>query len=163
MLDYIAYIVVRALNVISYALPVSAWLWMGRRLGTAVFFFNKKRRLVAYANLKAAFSKEKTPQELRRLTKCVYQNMTQTFVEILNLTKVNKEYTDKYVQVINLPRIQNAAKSGRGTILLTAHFGDWELLSLTSAMVGFPILVLVREQKMKRLNELLNRLRESKG
>ncbi|MDO8525814.1 MAG: ELM1/GtrOC1 family putative glycosyltransferase, partial [Candidatus Omnitrophota bacterium] len=51
----------------------------------------------------------------------------------------------------------------RGTILLTAHFGDWELASLVSSVEGFPILVLVREQKMKRLSELLNRLRESNG
>jgi len=113
--------------------------------------------------LKAAFANEKSPRELRAITKRVYQNMVQTFMEVLNLTKVNKRYVDKYIDIINIERIQNAARSGRGTILLTAHFGDWELSSLVSSAVGFPITVLVREQKMKRLNELLNRLRESNG
>ena len=89
--------------------------------------------------------------------------MVQTFMEVLNLTKVNKKYVDKYIEVVNFERLQNAAKSGRGTILLTAHYGDWEMLSLVSSVKGYPILVLVREQKMKRLNELLNRLRESNG
>jgi KDO2-lipid IV(A) lauroyltransferase len=89
--------------------------------------------------------------------------MVQTFMEVLNLTKINHKYVDRYVDILNLERIKNASKSGRGTILLTAHFGDWELLSLVSSVIGFPILVLVREQKMKRLNELLNRLRESNG
>jgi KDO2-lipid IV(A) lauroyltransferase len=124
---------------------------------------NKKRRMIAYANLKAAFSKEKSPKELRAITKDVYINLIQSFAEILSLTKVSKNYVNKYVEVINMKRIEDAGRSGRGTILLTAHFGDWELSSLVSAMKGFPITVLAREQKMKRLNELLNMLRESKG
>ena len=163
MIDYVAYILVRALNKILSVVPISASLWLGRRIGDVVFFFNKDRRLVAYANLKAAFGAEKTPQELRRITKNVYRNMVQTFVEVVNLTKINRKYVDKYIEVIKMDRIRNAATSGRGTILLTAHFGDWELSSLVSSVVGFPILVLVREQKMQRLNELLNQLRESNG
>ena len=96
MIDFVAYLIVRALNRILAFVPISASLWTGRRLGTAAFFFNKKRRLVAYANLKAAFAKEKSPAELRRITKRVYQNMVQTFIEVLNLTKINKKYYDKY-------------------------------------------------------------------
>ena len=163
MIDFAAYIIVRALNKILAIVPISVSLWIGRRLGSVAFFLNKKRRLVAYANLKAAFAKEKGPAELRCITKRVYQNMVQTFMEVLNLTKINKKYYEKYIKMINLERLHNAAKSGRGTILLTAHFGDWEMSSLISSVIGFPILVLVREQKMKRLNELLNRLRESNG
>ncbi|MDD5428221.1 MAG: ELM1/GtrOC1 family putative glycosyltransferase [Candidatus Omnitrophica bacterium] len=163
MIDYAAYILVRILNKIFSVVPISASLWLGRRAGDLVFFINKKRRTIAYANLKAAFAAEKTPAELRRITKRVYRNMVQTFVEVLNLTKVNRKYVDKYVEVVNMDRIRNAARSGRGTVLLTAHFGDWELSSLVSSVEGFPILVLAREQKMKRMNELLNQLRESNG
>ena len=143
--------------------PIKLNLWLGRRFGGIAFALNKKRRLIAYANLKAAFAKEKSPYQLRAITKDVYVNFIQTCFEILSLTKVSKDYVSKYVEVVNMERIENAARSGRGTMLLTAHFGDWELSSLVSAMKGFPITVLAREQKMKRLNELLNRLRESKG
>ena len=163
MLYYIAYITVRALNFILSFVPISASLWLGRQLGLVAFLFNKKRRVIAYANLKAAFASEKKPKELKSITMRVYQNLVQTFVEVLNLTKVSRRYVDSYVEVVNMERIRSAAKSGRGTILLTAHFGDWELSSLVSSVEGYPIMVLAREQKMKRLNELLNRLRESNG
>ena len=163
MLDYIAYILVRILNKALSFVPISVSLWVGRWLGRAAFLFNSKRRLIAYANLKAAFAQEKSPAELRAITKRIYQNLVQTFVEVLNLTKINKKYVDRYIEVVNFERLETSAKSGRGTILLTAHFGDWELSSLVSSVIGFPILVLAREQKMKRLNELLNRLRESNG
>lgn len=163
MADYLAYIAVKFLNKLFSLMPIRLALWIGRRLGTLAFLFNRKRRVIAYANLKAAFAGEKAPKELKGLTKKVYQNLLQTFVEVLNLTKVNKKYVDKYVKIINMERIDRASKSGRGTILLTAHFGGWELSSLVSAVVGYPILVLAREQKLGRINELLNQLRESKG
>ena len=163
MIDYIASILTRGLNIIFHFIPIEIDLWMGRSIGRIAFAVNRKRRLIAYANLKAAFAKEKSPEELRAITKDVYMNLVQTFVEIASLTKVNKEYVNRYVEVVSMERIENAAKSGRGAVLLTAHFGNWELSSLVSAMKGFPITVLAREQKMKRLNELLNRLRESKG
>ena len=163
MIDYIASILTRGFNIIFHLIPIKADLWIGRSVGRCAFAFNKKRRLIAYANLKAAFAKEKSPEELRAITKDVYVNLVQTFFEIVSLTKVNKDYVNRYIEVVNKERIENAAKSGRGTMLLTAHFGDWELSSLVSALKGFPITVLAREQKMKRLNELLNRLRESKG
>jgi KDO2-lipid IV(A) lauroyltransferase len=163
LIDYIASILTRGLNIIFHIIPIKVDLWMGRSIGRIAFFVNRKRRLIAYANLKAAFAKDKSPEELRSITKEVYVNLVQTFSEIISLTKVSKNYVNKYVEVVNMERIENAAKSGSGTILLTAHFGDWELSSLVSAMKGFPITVLAREQKMKRLNELLNALRESKG
>lgn len=163
MIDYIASILTRGLNIIFHLIPIEINLWIGRSIGRCAFALNKKRRLIAYANLKAAFAKDKSPEELRAITKDVYVNLVQTFSEIASLTKVNKDYVTRYVEVVNMQRIENAAKSDRGTMLLTAHFGDWELSSLVSAMKGFPITVLAREQKMKRLNELLNRLRESKG
>lgn len=163
MIDLIASILVRGLNIVFHFTPIRTNLWLGRRIGSIAFFVNKKRRIIAYANLKAAFAKEKSPKELREITKNIYVNLLQSFAEILSLTKVNRSYVNKYIEVVNMHRIEDAGKSGRGTILLTAHFGDWELSSMVSAMKSFPITVLAREQKMKHLNELLNRLRESKG
>ncbi len=112
MIDFIAYIAVRTINFILGFVPISVSLWIGRQLGRAAFFFNKKRRLIAYANLKAAFAKEKSPKELKAITKRVYQTLVQTFMEILNLTKINRKYVDNYVEVVNMDRIRNAAKSG---------------------------------------------------
>lgn len=163
MIDFIAYFAVKGLNRLFACIPVSATLWLGRRFGTVAFWVNRRRRLIAYANLKAAFAKEKSPRELKIITKRCYQNIVQTFMEVLNLTKVNKRYVDQYVEVVDLDRMRTAVAAGRGTILLTAHFGDWELSSLVSSVKGWPIMVLVREQKMQRLNELLNQLRESNG
>jgi KDO2-lipid IV(A) lauroyltransferase len=163
LLDLIASYLVRGLNRIFHVLPIGFSLWLGRRLGTVVYCFSGKRNRIAYSNLKAAFAGEKSPAELKRITKNVYRNMAQTFAEILCLTKVDRQYIDKYVNVINFERVQNASKNPDGMILLSAHFGNWELSTMASIMLGFRLHLLARDQKMQKLNELLNLLRESKG
>ena len=163
MLDLIASYLVKGLNRVLHVLPMGFSLWLGRRLGAVVYCFSGKRSRIAYSNLKAAFAGEKSPAELKRITKNVYRNMAQTFAEILCLTKVDRPYIDKYVNVLNFERVQNASKNPKGMILLSAHFGNWELSTMASIMLGFRLHLLARDQKMQKLNELLNQLRESKG
>ena len=162
-LDYICALLIRALNIIFHILPIEVNLWLGRVAGVVVYHLNIERRMIGYANLKAAFCKEKSPRELNKIIKAVYVNFGQVFTEILSLTKVNKKYIEKYITLENVEDKYKLANHPGGLILLTAHFGNWELSGMVSAMIGFPLVVLAREQKMKRLNELLNRLRESKG
>lgn len=162
-IDYICAILVRSLNHIFHFIPIEISLWLGRRMGTLFYHLNRDRKTIGYANLRAAFSKEKTPAQLKKLIKSVFRDFAQTFFEILSLTKVNKKYIDKYVEIVNEKSGRMVVNSHRGVLFLTAHFGNWELSGMVCALNGFPITVLAREQSMKKLNELLNRLRESKG
>jgi len=76
------------------------------------------------------------------------------------LNRLNKKY---YFQLLYFENIERFLKQGKGGIVLSAHFGNWELSSVTSALTDLPLLVLAREQKMSRLNDALNAYRESKG
>ena len=53
---------------VVHALPLSASLWAARRIGRVIYAVNKRKR-IAYQNLRAAFSAEKTPQELIAISK----------------------------------------------------------------------------------------------
>ena len=163
MLDWIASYLVRGLHVFFAIMPMSFNLWLGRRVGTLVYLTSGKRKQIAYANLKAAFAGEKSPKELNRIAKGVYVNMVECFTEIVSMTKVDEKYLDKYINIHNLERIQELSKSPEGIIFISAHFGNWEFTSVASSIKGYPMYFLGRDQKMKRLNELINLYRESKG
>lgn len=163
MLDLVASILVRSLNRVFHILPIRVILWIGARLGILAYFFNPKRARLTYANLKAAFGADKNIVEIKKLAKDVYKNAGMTFAEILSMTKFDKKYIEKYVHVENFERIVKAANNPNGMILISAHFGNWELSTATSVVKGFPLYLLARDQKMTRLNELLNLLRESRG
>ncbi len=163
MLDLIASFLVRGLNRFLHVMPIGFNLWLGRCLGDLVRLLSGKRIGITYANLKAAFCREKTPKEIKHISKGVYRHMAQTFAELVSLTKVDEKYVDKYIKIQNMERIEKASKNPKGMIMVSAHFGNWELSTAASAIKGYTLCILAREQKMKRLNELFNQLRESKG
>lgn len=163
MLDLIASYLVIGINRLFHIMPMSVNLWLGRRVGFFIRIFSGKRSKVTYSNLKAAFYSEKTPRELRRLTGKIYSHMGETFVELIAMTKVDKAYTEKYIKVHNLDRIDRASRNTNGMIFVSAHFGNWELCCVTAVHKGYIMHLVTRDQKMKRLNELFNKLRESKG
>ena len=163
VVDYIAAILLRGVGFIFYFIPIRIPLWLGRQVGKFIYHVNTSRRIIGYSNLRAAYCKEKSPAELKKLIKKVYTGLAQVFFEILTLTKVNEKYIDKYVEIENPQNMLKIAHHPHGVILLTAHFGNWELSGMTSSIKGFPLVALARAQKMKRLNALINTLRESKG
>ncbi|MBF0493782.1 MAG: mitochondrial fission ELM1 family protein [Candidatus Omnitrophica bacterium] len=163
MLDLIASYFVRGMNLFLHVMPMSFNLWLGRNVGRFVYLVSGKRVRITYSNLKAAFCGEKYPDDIRRIARGVYVSVSETFTELLSMTKVDKKYVDKYIKVHNLERLKEAAANPQGMILLSAHFGNWELSTVASVFHGFPLYLLARDQKMKRLNELFNLLRESKG
>lgn len=162
-MDYVLSLIARFFNLLLSALPIGMALGFGRFFGGIAYIVNYKRAKVAYANMRAAFGGEKEPSEIRAIVKDLYRNFGQTLVEIVRMPSISKQYMDKYVEVQNFNNFTDALKKGRGVIYLTGHFGNWELCSIASALRGFPMFVLAREQKMTRLNNLLNMARESKG
>jgi len=163
LIEYILCIIVIFFSAVLIILPLRVGLLMGRFFGGLIYYLNIRRRRVAYANMKSAFKGSRTPEEMDRLIKNMYKNFGEVFVEVLVLPKVSARYLRKNINIQNLERIGEALKNKNGVIFLTAHFGNWELVSLVSALVGYPLLVLAREQKMKKLNGLLNFYRGIKG
>ncbi|MEW6170938.1 MAG: ELM1/GtrOC1 family putative glycosyltransferase [Candidatus Omnitrophota bacterium] len=144
-------------------LPLGLTLWFGRFLGSVAYFFDTKRKRIAYSNLKLAFASNKTPQELKKILKKTYQNLGQNIIEVLRLPKVNEKYVDKFIEFDSLKNINQALKNKKGVILLATHFGSWEMYFVSGPLKGYPLRILARDQKNKYLADLLDFWRKSKG
>lgn len=163
MLDWIASVLVRVLNHILNIMPQRLNLFTGRTIGGFIYYVSGKRSRIAYSGMKASFKGRYTPKELRKMVKKIYRGMGETFIEILALTKIDARYIEKYIEFEDFHYIEESAKDPKGMIFLSAHFGNWEMSTVASVARGYPLHLLARDQKMKKLNELLNLLRESKG
>jgi len=162
-IDYLCAVLVKLANLAFSRLPTEFALWFGRQVGRAVYYAGFPRRAFGHANLRAAFCGEKTPREIKKITKGVYKHLAEIFCEIVAFTKMDKRYIEKYIDVVNPENFLKVKGHPDGVVLLTAHFGNWELSGAVSAVRGFPLIVLAREQGMKNLNALLDRIRELKG
>lgn len=162
MIDFIACWLIKGIAGFLNLLPIHVSLAMARGLGW-LLAFSQVRAAQAYANIKWAFPGRFRGPEIRNILCANYMSLCQNLVEMMRFPKMNRQYAERYVRIPQVSRFFRTKQAGKGTILLTAHFGNWEFLNIRSCFLGIPIYVLVRDQKFKRLTRYLNYLRESHG
>ncbi len=144
------------------SLPERAALALGRGLGSFAYSMSK-RRVIAYRNLRAAFASEKTPAELRHIAKRSVQTMGMTLVDMLRFPEYDRAWVDSHITHQGEETLKAAMAQGKGVIMLTGHFGNWELVNIVAGILGYPVTALARPQKHPRSDAYLNGLRECKG
>jgi len=145
-------------------LPIKLDLWIGRCLGRVGYWLLSKKRKVVYANLKTVFASERSPSQLRVLTKDVFINLVQSAVEFLCLPKIKRIGLDKFVDFQGKENIDHAASLGRGVILFGIHTGSWELASVIGSITKGPYHVVANDQsKIPPLDKMLNEYRAIAG
>ncbi len=160
--DSIAVVFVRCLSFFLQALPLEWALGLGRFFGTVAFHTSGRRKL-AYVNLKAAFETSCDARERNAIVRRHFQHLAQNVVEMLRFPKMDQRYFDRFITAHHRERYEAARRQNRGLVLLTPHFGNWELTQILAALHGQPMTVLARAQKHNRLNDFLNELRSSHG
>lgn len=144
-------------------LPFQVALLIARIFGRMAYFILSKKRRVIYANLKTVFCERKDPKELRRITKMVFINLTQSVVELLYLPKMKRMGFQNFVKVEGFEFVDKALEKGNGVIYLAVHSGNWELASVVgSEKCPYNIVANIQE-KAPQLNELLNDYRRIAG
>ena len=164
MLDWLACALVKFTGGLLCRLPPGAAVWVGERLGGLAFWLQPKRTRIGLQNLRAAFDGAVTPAQARRIIRACYRQLGAGAIELLRLPVMDRAYVERYVTIEHYDRFESAVASGRPVVLLTGHYGNWELSSIVAALIGHPIMALARAQdKLPNLYRLLVSYRESKG
>ncbi len=155
---------VKIFGTIMRCLPLSVALWIGRRVGVLWYWFDLKRRTMAYSNLRMAFVGKKSNREILAILKRVFQNYGQNIIEFLRLPLMSEDLLPKIVSLEGGEIIKEAMQKHKGVIFLAIHSGNWELASLQGAKLGFPYKVVINPQmRFSKLYHFLNSYREGQG
>ncbi len=136
---------------------------LGAALGRTMFVCTPHRRRIAFRNLSFALQ-EKGREERTRILRDCYDNIGRSLVEFMRLPSVSKK--DAIHELISLEgeeHLRAALAKKRGVLLLTAHYGNWELVGAKLAASGYPLNVLARHQRDTGATRLVNSLRETAG
>lgn len=161
--DYLACSLFRLLGPLLRILPLGCVFFLGRRMGELSYSIDLKHKAIAYANLKTALGSNSTPRQLKALTRQFYRSFGENFIEVFLLPRMDKNYIDKYVQIIGREYISEGLKKGKGIIFLGVHEGSWELSNVISAYLGLDFSFFFRQQRLPRLDSLLNSYRSQGG
>ena len=84
-------------------------------------------------------------------------------VEVLRFPTLTPENFRKSVSVEGAEYLEAAYKQDKGVILCTGHYGNWELLGASVALMGYPILSIARKQNNSAMDDFINEYRELTG
>lgn len=157
---YILYLILKAAVPLF---PLQLVRFSAKATGAFFFYLIPVRKSTALSNLKLAFP-EKNNKELSRIIKGCYRNVFTVIGEFLFMQRFSDERMKKVMRITNPELIEEKLKAGKGLILISAHFGNWELTAYGCARtLGKKFNVVVKEQSNKRLDKAINRKRSSAG
>jgi KDO2-lipid IV(A) lauroyltransferase len=135
----------------------------GNVLGKLWYFADKKHRNVALTNLNYAYGQEKSPAEIEKLSRQVFENLAQIPLEICWSLRLGVDDFLSYCDVRGEKHLQAALKKGRGVLFFSAHMGNWEFLSFSFGRFGFPVSGIYRPLKSDPINMLIYNYRTRFG
>ncbi len=158
---YYLYYLGRIVAFFIYLLPIDMGLYLARVIGRMAFHALRYYRDITISNLKNAFENEKSEGEIRRTAKKVFENLAKNAVELVNFPKINKTNIDKFVELKNTDILDRAFRKGHGIIIVTAHFGNWELMAAALRLKGYPGVTIGRRIYFEKYDRYLNWLRKT--
>ncbi|MFH0733565.1 MAG: lysophospholipid acyltransferase family protein [bacterium] len=121
------------------------------------------RRDVVIKNLQTAFPFYDS-KKLREIAFNNYFSFSLTFLEAMFIPSLTLKQLHEYVIPESIEIMQNAYKKGRGVILLTAHFGNWELGAASiGSQLNIPITVLAKPQRNIYVSDWMDKMRQTFG
>ena len=143
-------------------LPRALTLVIGEWLGTLVFSLAPKQRELACEHLRRSLT---LPDErcVQAIAKQCFQHLGKTVVEFMQLPRLDRTQIQRYVTFEGVEHVEQALAQGKGAIILTGHFGNWELLAASISATVAPLTPIVRELRSPRLNALVSHYRAQAG
>lgn len=151
------------LGKISSLLSIKARTRFGSLFGIVLSKLSKKRFRITFDNLNNAFP-DKDDVWLNKTALASYKNLGITLIELLTM----KYFTDKdfksYIKYENIELINKLRERGNGLLLISGHYGNWELLAYTAGLFsGNSVLIVVKPQKNQFADDYLNQYRTKGG
>lgn len=162
-MNFLLYVLFEFLKVMIPLFPLRFIQAIARIKGKMFYYVLPIRRKTALSNIKLAFQ-DKGDKELKEIVKGCYVNVITVIAEFFYMRKLSVDKLKRFLWVENPDLINKKLEHGKGVILISAHFGNWELTAYgVSKMINIPFNVIVKEQTNRRVNEGINNIRESGG
>jgi KDO2-lipid IV(A) lauroyltransferase len=158
---YYLYYLGRTFVSLIYLIPLKISLYIAVIAGRIAFWALPVYRNIAIDNLRSAFGSNKTEGEIRAIAKKVFENLARNAIEMVNFPKINEQNFRKFVSLERREILDKAFARGRGVIIITAHFGNWELLAAGFRLEGYPGVTIGRRIYFDRYDRYLNYLRKT--
>jgi len=144
------------------AMPRNVAHGSGIFIGVSAYFLLSRLRRVGMQNLAIAFP-ERSARERRQVLRRVYAGLGRQLAEFCRFPRYTKNNVSRIAIYDGFENYEAARNRGKGVLLLTGHFGGWEIGSYAHSVYGNPIKIIVRDLDNPYVNGLVRRYRTLYG
>lgn len=145
--------IVKLIVSLMAGIPLPAALAFGAALGWIYGSVIRYHRRDAIDALRRSYP-EKTEREIRSIVNRMYKNLGMNQVEILRFAGGAIEETNNRITVVGREIIDKAFQRGKGVMILSAHFGNWDFLPMFAVKQHYPVTIISKEIKNKTINAI---------
>ncbi len=153
----------KALSFLLGHIPLAIAALLGRLFGALGYRLIGKHRKIALDNLERAFGKGLSDAERERIAKAVFKNLAATLFEFTRIPWMKRPDIERLIKFSGLENLDRALMKGKGVILITGHYGNWELLGASLGHIGFRIDIVVRKLDHPLFEDFVTWTRTSSG
>ena len=165
--DYLVYLAVRLAVCVVQAMPFDGACGLARVFAWLIRLVDKRHRQVARDNLRHAYPGRYSDEQLEALIRGVYRHFCLMLVEILFLPRLvhtgNWRRFLQYRSEAEARRMVDLWISGRPVLIVSGHFGNWEVSSYVLGLLGIEFCGIARPLDNPFLDAWLRRFREAQG
>ena len=160
---FLHYIIIRSIVFILMLFPVNCSLKFAAFLGRVLWNRYERGRVRAIENLRCSFP-DKDQQWIEATAKRCFEQVLMLTIDILYTPKlINKDNAEKYISFINCDEVISLLREHKGTVLLTGHYGNFEIMGYVLSLFDFDIYSIARPLDNPFLNKYLYGVRQKKG
>jgi KDO2-lipid IV(A) lauroyltransferase len=159
------YLQYKAVDVLAPLLPRRFCYWVGLRVADAFYRRDRRGRLAVKSNLRHILSHRglaASDETLERLARRVFQHFGKYLVDFFTASRISRRQVERLVSVEHAERLDEARASGMGTIVVTAHLGNWEIGGTVLKTLGCPLSAVVLPESDRRIRALFRARREER-
>lgn len=128
-METIGFYIFYVINWIITLLPLKILYFFSDILFLLLYYPLSYRKKVVAENLKNSFP-EKSPEELKSITRKYYRHLADLIIETLKLTHLSNKELKKRITYNNPELIENLYSRGRDLVMVYSHFNNWEWLGV---------------------------------
>jgi Kdo2-lipid IVA lauroyltransferase/acyltransferase len=164
IVDYIIYLLGRVVAAFLMAADVPTLYAIARAVGRILYAVDRRHRELALEQVQRSFP-EWSEAKVRAVALQSLQSIVMLGVETLLIPRLvtPAQWRKRFILKGFAPLLQLLVENRSGVIMLTGHYGNWEVGGYALAALGFPAVAIFRPLDNRYFDRFIRGVRERRG
>lgn len=159
----LSYYVYRLFGAIMPWVPPRIGYALFRRFGDLAYSKSAGSRENVHDNLRHVLGPHADPARIASVARAIFRNQAYNYYDLFRAHALRPEQIERMVTVHGMEHLDQALAAGKGVVMVTAHFGNLEIVMQMFALRQYPVTAAAEHLQPEKLFQYVVSLRASKG